>query len=295
MKYSVAITTYNDSTEITDLLNNIMYFNLLPEEIVVADGGSNDTTIPIIEEYDSKIPIKIVKDGRLNISQGLNLAIKSCCCEVVMICATGNNYDNNYSSECMKKIDKGAEVCYGRLKGRRNNWVQRRYCDAFLNGIEGSVPEIATNHGVLIRKSVLENYGGFLTNFVRAGEDTEYYKYLREKGVIIETGDDVCVTWDVPASIKQFYSQVKWYTIASMQLNPLDNINRLLVSKAVRYCALLVFFCVVLALNPIIAVVSLLIFVLIIMCNFKLLRIILRDYVVVKYRKYMNKKYVVKR
>lgn len=295
MKYSIVITTFNDSVEIIDLLDNISSFKRIPEKIIIADGGSRDNTVEIIKSYHSKIQIKIIQNGYLNIAQGLNLAISECDNKVFMICATGNIYDSEFSEKCLKAIESGADISYGKLKGKIDNNFQKKYSNAFLNGKNGIMPEIPSNHGVVIRKSVIDKYGGFLESLIRAGEDTEYYKYLMTKPIKVIPLDDVSVVWDVPKNIKELYSQIKWYSIASMQLDANVNSLHICLKKIIKilfvFIGLTIFFTINLKFGLFVMACVILLF----FFNIKIMKLILQDYVVIKYREYMNSKYLVKR
>ena len=71
MKYSVVATSFNDSADIVEYLENICSQTYLPEEIVIADGGSKDDTVEKIKKYSisSSVKIRVVEKGRLNISR----------------------------------------------------------------------------------------------------------------------------------------------------------------------------------------------------------------------------------
>ena len=78
MRYSVIATTYNDEESIEKYLNDIILQTIKPYEVIIADGGSRDNTVSIINKFNenSDINIKVVTKGRLNISEGYNLAIE---------------------------------------------------------------------------------------------------------------------------------------------------------------------------------------------------------------------------
>lgn len=295
MNYSIAITTFNDAKEIKHLLDNISMFERKPDEIIIADGGSTDNTIEIIQNYKTNIRINIIRKGRLNISQGLNCAISECRSDAFLICSTGNSYEKKYSLKCIEAIESGADISYGKLKGNSNNWFQKQYCKAFLDGKNGIIPEIASNHGTMMKTILFRLYGGFLEDFIRAGEDTEYYKYLKKQQVKIVTINSSYVTWDVPRNINEFYTQIKWYTIASMQLDNNVSIMKIMHKKLLRFLCIFIGILVISLIDFRITLLTILFLAITVMYNFSLLRILLRDYIVIKYRKYMNAQYKVTR
>ncbi len=93
--YSVVATTFNDSKEMDTYLNSICSQSLKPIEIVIADGGSKDDTVAIIEAYKSKtdIPIRVLGGRRLNIAEGYNEAIRAAKAPVIGVTGVGNIYE----------------------------------------------------------------------------------------------------------------------------------------------------------------------------------------------------------
>ena len=59
MKVSLLISTYNWPEALDVCLKSVMAQKLLPDEILIADDGSTDTTKKIVEKYQqiSKVPV----------------------------------------------------------------------------------------------------------------------------------------------------------------------------------------------------------------------------------------------
>ena len=83
MKISFIATVFNEEKAIKKLLNSIFSQTELPDEVILVDGGSTDTTVSVISNYKfvisnkkRKLPklILLVKKG--NRSVGRNAAIK---------------------------------------------------------------------------------------------------------------------------------------------------------------------------------------------------------------------------
>ncbi len=72
---SVIVTVLNEGNSIRGLLDSLVAQTLQPDEIVVVDGGSTDNTLPILREYSSRLPLRIVELPGAGISAGRNRAI----------------------------------------------------------------------------------------------------------------------------------------------------------------------------------------------------------------------------
>ena len=221
-KYSIALTVYNDQNEILELLNSIVRQNFCPTEIVIADGGSRDNTVSIIETYAhrTQIPIKVFK-GKWNIAQGLNYAIKQCSEDIIGIVATGNKYPEDYFKILYRDMMKYTlDVTYSLVKGIDSTEFSKKYNDIFLNHNKGKDFGVATNHGVLARKTIFEVNDFFYESFVYAGEDEEFYNRVKKRGAKIKCAHSTATYWDTPHNLAEFKKQIKNYTIAKMQIYP---------------------------------------------------------------------------
>lgn len=220
MAISVVITTFNDEKELPALLNQIGTQKLLPNEIIIADGGSNDRTIDIINEYKDKLKSQLVVllDGRLNISEGLNLAIRNTNFDRIAIMATGNSYEEDYLFNLNNKMDEtNADICTVPFKGSEMNSFSVLYNKVFLNGKDGN--RIPTNHGMLIKKDVYKRIGLYYEHFIYAGEDAEFLNRIICNDIKIEIVDYPKIVWDAPKDINQMVKQIKWYMIAQLQIS----------------------------------------------------------------------------
>lgn len=226
-KISVVCTVFNDQNEIEDLLKDIDNQKVKPDEIVIADGGSKDDTIKIINAYKekTKININLIEGKRLNISQGLNEAIKNSKYDTVIIMGTGNRYDKEFINELNKRHEETeADIVFAPIRGNNNFKFSKLYNKAFLNAEYGS--RIPSNHGVLIEKSVFTKIGLFYEKFIYAGEDAEFFDRARENNMKIECAEDAKLEWDVPNNRKSLKKQIRAYTIAKMQIESLDLLKK---------------------------------------------------------------------
>lgn len=219
IKVSVVCTVYNDQNEIEKMLDDISNQTLLPNEIVIADGGSKDNTIKIVNDYKEKsgIDINLIYGARLNISQGFNTAIKKSQNDIIVIMSTGNRYDKNFIKELVEKFSEtNADIVFAPIRGNENSKFSILYNKAFLKNKYGN--RIPSNHGVLIKKEVFKKIGLFYENFIYAGEDAEFFERAKKSNLNIECAEQAKLEWDVPNSLKDFKKQIRNYTIAKMQI-----------------------------------------------------------------------------
>lgn len=240
--YSIVITIYNDEKEIVELLNNIKEQTVQPKEIIIVDGGSSDKSIEYVENYSANI--KLIRGGRLNISEGLNRGIRECISEYVGIAMTGNRYKRDFFEillNVMKTSDCG--IAYGPICGNSAGKFSDWYNKYLLNGDEGKDFGIASNHGCLLKREVFNEIGFFYEKFVYAGEDAEFYARALKNGIKCKFVEQAKLYWDTPNSLKAYLKQKKVYTIADMQICREEFLKKHFLSSVIVFatCALSVF------------------------------------------------------
>jgi len=307
VNFTAVTTVFNDENEIISLIKNLESQKLKPIEIIIVDGGSKDTTIQKVLEYSNKSIIKIscYYGTRLNISQGFNYGIKKACTEFISIVAVGNKYSDDYFyllAEAIVKDD--LDYAFSPFYGVNSTKFASLYNMVFLNKNKGMILNIASNHGVLIKKDVIVKTGYFYENFVYAGEDLELYEKIRNYGFRGKIVLNAKVYWDTPHTFKDFCKQVRMYTIAKMQIYKLSNI--LLKNKKNNIYVITILFTVLFLLVKSTRVEGLILLLAIIIYNIakwwkyginfillKNLAILLPYYYILKDHKYLAPKYKV--
>ena len=219
--YTVVATTFNDGEEIVEFLDSICGQTILPSEIIVADGGSKDDTIKKIQSYSNckDIKITVVSDGRLNIAQGYNLAIKNVKTEYVGVTGVGNYYQLDYFEKLIESImENNLDVAYSPVRGYDSTPYAVIYNKTFLNGDKGDRIPIATNHGVLMKTRIFPEMGYFYEKFIYAGEDAEFYQRVKDHGYKTAIVDEAVALWYTPSTRSEFMKQIRNYSIADIQI-----------------------------------------------------------------------------
>src|SRR3982074_2130356 len=86
---SLIVTVLNEVSTLDTLLQSIERQTLLPDEIVVADGGSTDGTREALQRWTSRLPLRVVDARGANIARGRNLAIEAATGELIAVTDAG--------------------------------------------------------------------------------------------------------------------------------------------------------------------------------------------------------------
>src|SRR4051794_18303940 len=87
MKVSLIFTLLNEASTIQRLLNSINAQTRQPDEIVIVDAGSSDSTVNIIDTWSAStaLPVQLILVPGANISRGRNVAIERASNDVIAV------------------------------------------------------------------------------------------------------------------------------------------------------------------------------------------------------------------
>ena len=86
---SIALATYNGELYISELLNSISGQTTLPDELIISDDSSTDSTLKIANEFARNVtfPVKILTNkDRLGSTGNFEIAIRACSGDIIFPC-----------------------------------------------------------------------------------------------------------------------------------------------------------------------------------------------------------------
>lgn len=91
---SVVATIYNEEATIVRLLSSLAAQTLLPDEVILCDGGSTDDTLRLIAQYQQEHPtalpsLRLLVEPGANISRGRNVAIAAAAGPIIAVTDAG--------------------------------------------------------------------------------------------------------------------------------------------------------------------------------------------------------------
>ena len=122
---SVLTATYNSEKVLEKLANSLINQSDKRFEWIVADGGSSDRTLEILERYKSLISVKIISKKDFGIYDALNNAIDAMSSEYYVVIGSDDYFYENAVSLFINKLDEnpnfdiytGMVTINGELKG----------------------------------------------------------------------------------------------------------------------------------------------------------------------------------
>ena len=83
LRVTVISTVLNEGASIRLLMDSLVAQTHLPDEVVITDGGSRDTTVAVLAEYTDRLPLRVLVEPGANISRGRNVAIQAATGDVI--------------------------------------------------------------------------------------------------------------------------------------------------------------------------------------------------------------------
>lgn len=93
MPISLIMTVRNEAVSLPGLLDSILLGTLLPDEIVIVDGGSTDGTQQVAQSYSNRLPVRLIERPGANISEGRNAAIAMAAHDLIAVTDAGVRLD----------------------------------------------------------------------------------------------------------------------------------------------------------------------------------------------------------
>lgn len=131
---SIALATYNGEIYISELLESIANQTKLPDELVISDDSSTDSTLEIVNEFARRMafPVKVsINKERLGSTRNFEVAIRACSGDLIFPCDQDDIWYKN-------KIERMVE-CFANNPETGAVFSNADVVDQNLNLLKGSL------------------------------------------------------------------------------------------------------------------------------------------------------------
>lgn len=166
-RISVIATVLNEEKAIRSLLDTLIDQTLPPDEIVLADGGSQDHTCEVIKSYQDRLPIQLIFAPGCNISQGRNRAIEAAAGEIIVSTDAGVRLEPDWLEKITQpyRDDRMTQIVAGFFHPDPDpeSAFEVAMCATVLPQVEEIDPEnfLPSSRSVAFRKNAWEKIGGY--------------------------------------------------------------------------------------------------------------------------------------
>src|SRR6266496_6473760 len=216
MKISVIVPVRNEEDSIRELLDNLLTQTRRPDEIVITDGGSTDSTREIITEYiRNQAPIRLIRATAALPGRGRNLAAAEAKFEWLGFIDAGIRPAKNWLNTLVSRVEKDdtLDVVYGSWEPITDSFFKECAAITYLpppvliNGISTRPRSIAST---LMRREVWRAVGGFPES-LRSGEDLIFMNRVESAGFRFVFEPLAVVYWSIKPTLATTFKRFVAY------------------------------------------------------------------------------------
>jgi len=202
MKVSVIVPVRDEEESIRELLDGLMEQTRLPDEIIITDGGSIDSTPQIIEEYISNgAPVRLIRAGEALPGRGRNLAAAEAHSEWLGFTDAGIRPAKDWLEALVRRVeeDDTLDVVYGSWTPVTDTFFKECAAIAYVPPPtirQGTVVRPRFIASTLLRRHAWEAVKGFPEN-LRSGEDLIFMDRVESAGFRFVHEPAAHVQWDL--------------------------------------------------------------------------------------------------
>ena len=214
---SLISTVKNEGQAIKTWLVSLLGQTVRPNEIVIVDGGSTDTTYQILQEEAQfwHIPIRLIQAPGANIAHGRNLAIQNAVGEIIACtdagCVVPANWLANITGPFV--LDADVEVVGGYYQALQLSDFHRSQAAYFVHpvGALDFQQFLPSTRSIAFKKSAWEAVGGFPEWLSLTAEDTLFAIQLKSRAASWAFVPEAQVLWQLRDNIPSLFKQVRRY------------------------------------------------------------------------------------
>lgn len=161
MTISVVIATYNGERFIREQLNSILTQTLLPNEIIVSDDGSTDSTWVILEEYKTRHPslFHVFRNiGKHGAHNNFKNAFQYVTCDLVAACDQDDIWMPEKLERSVAALTDGVSLVFCQEKIRYENGKEVIMLHTMPLLYQCIFGEVIPGHLIVCKREVLDVY-----------------------------------------------------------------------------------------------------------------------------------------
>jgi len=212
-KVSLIMTVRNEAESLPRLLDSVMRQTLLPNEVVIADGGSTDGTQEIVRSYMDRLPVSLLEAPGANISEGRNAAIREASHDIIAATDAGVVLNPNWLEALVVPFeDNRVDVVSGFFVPEADTAFEMAMGATILPALEEIDPSsfLPSSRSVAFRKEAWEEAGGY-PEWLDYSEDLVFDLSLKAQGKRFVFASEAVVHFRPRSTLRAFFRQYYLY------------------------------------------------------------------------------------
>jgi glycosyltransferase involved in cell wall biosynthesis len=215
LSVSVIATVLNEGGSIRRLLDSLSEQSRPPDEVVIADGGSSDDTLSILNEVSQRGPLRlrVLSCPDTNISQGRNAAISAAQSDVIASTDAGVRLTSDWLHELTAPFaDPSVQVVSGFFVPDPRSTFEVAMGATVLPAVDEIRPTrfLPSSRSIAFRKSAWQAVGGY-PEWLDYCEDLIFDLELRDRFGPFAFAPRAAVRFRPRSTLRAFYLQYYRY------------------------------------------------------------------------------------
>jgi len=199
---SFVTTVFNEEKHLSAFLDSILSQTVMPDEIIIVDGGSTDSTLKILNNYQKKFEIiKVHVVPGCKISEGRNFGVKKSIGNIIFTADSGTLFERRWVSKLMNGFEN-ADVVFGKYAPKPKSLLEKFLVSRLPNWDKVNENKfLPSNRQCAFRKIVWENVGGW-PNFIKRADDNWFHEKAHSLKFRYKFVKDAEVYWKYERNLK---------------------------------------------------------------------------------------------
>ncbi len=212
LRVSVAATVLNEEASVAELIESLATQTRLPDEVVIADGGSTDATVERIKKVaEGKLRVEILNLPGANIAEGRNAAIGAATGDVIAVTDAGVRLRPNWLELLVTPFEKRRgrlDVVSGFFEADHSTVFELAMGATVLPTRDEVNPArfLPSSRSVAFTKEAWRRAGGY-PEWLDYCEDVVFDLALRRDGAIFGWAPDAVALFRPRPSLASFWKQ----------------------------------------------------------------------------------------
>ncbi len=213
---SLVTTVLNEANNLAQWLDGVLSQTVLPEEIIIVDGGSKDGTWEMLQQKSRQNSLIKVFQHRGNISAGRNFAIHQAGGEIIVVTDAGCTYDIEWFKKIVEPILSGQSsfvaTGFGPWFKPDDGLLTRLIASATIPApFEFRKNWLPSSRSVAFKKEVWQQAGGY-PEWIPLCEDVVFDLKIFKLEIKADYVREPLVFWRPRTGLKSYFKQLFGYT-----------------------------------------------------------------------------------